>query len=95
MFNSFATQWTTACQAPLSMEFPRQEYWTGLPFSSPGELPELVSCTGKHIFFLTTEPPGKTYNKNLFLHAVNGKPNNSETWKKILHMLDNFKLYKT
>ena len=28
---------TTACQAPLSMGFPRQEYWSGLPFSSPGD----------------------------------------------------------
>ena len=29
-----------ACQAPLSMEFSRQEYWSGLPFSSPGDLPD-------------------------------------------------------
>ena len=35
----FATQWTVACQAPLSMEFSRQEYWRGLPFPSPGYLP--------------------------------------------------------
>ena len=35
----FATPWTVAhCQAPLSMEFSRQEYWKGLPFPSPGEL---------------------------------------------------------
>ena len=31
--------WTVACQAPLSMGFSRQEYWSGLPFLSPGELP--------------------------------------------------------
>ena len=36
----FATPWTAACQAPLSMSFPRQEYWTGLPFPSPGDLPD-------------------------------------------------------
>ena len=36
----FATPWTVACQAPLSTGFPRQEYWGGLPFSSPGELPD-------------------------------------------------------
>ena len=36
--NSLATPWTVACQAPLSMGFPRQEYWTGLPFPSPGDL---------------------------------------------------------
>ena len=31
--------WTVACQAPLSMGFPRQKYWSGLPFPSPGDLP--------------------------------------------------------
>ena len=34
----FATPWTVALQAPLSMEFPRQEYWSALPRPSPGEL---------------------------------------------------------
>ena len=34
-----ATPWTVACQAPLSMEFFRQEYWNGLPFPPPGDLP--------------------------------------------------------
>ena len=37
---TLVTSWTVALQAPLSMEFPRQEYWTGLPFPSPGDLPE-------------------------------------------------------
>ena len=36
---SFATLWTVACQAPLSLGFPRQEYWSGLPFPSAGDLP--------------------------------------------------------
>ena len=36
----FATPWTTALQTPLSMGFPRQEYWSGLSFPSPGDLPE-------------------------------------------------------
>ena len=36
----FATQWTVACQVPLSMEFSRQEYWSGWPFPSPGDLPD-------------------------------------------------------
>ena len=36
---TLATPWTTACQAFLSMGFPRQEYWSGLPFPSPGHLP--------------------------------------------------------
>ena len=37
---TFATIWTVACQASLSMEFSRQEYWSGLPFPSPGDLPD-------------------------------------------------------
>ena len=36
----FETPWTEAHQAPLSMEFSRQEYWNGLPFASPGDLPD-------------------------------------------------------
>ena len=36
----FATLWTVAHKALLSMRFPRQEYWSGLPFSSPGDLPD-------------------------------------------------------
>ena len=35
----FATPWTVACQAPPSMGFSRQEYWNGLPFPFPGDLP--------------------------------------------------------
>ena len=35
----FVTLWTESLQAPLSMGFPRQEYWSGLPFPSPGDLP--------------------------------------------------------
>ena len=36
----FVTPWTVACQAPLSMGFSQQEYWSGLPFPSPGDLPD-------------------------------------------------------
>ena len=36
----FATPWTAAYQAPLSMGFSRQEYWSGLPFPSPVDLPD-------------------------------------------------------
>ena len=58
----FAIPWTVACQAPLSMGFPRQEYWSGLSFPSPGDLPnsgiEPASPALADGFF-TTEPPGK------------------------------------
>ena len=36
----FVTLWTIACQTPLSMEFYRQDYWSGLPCPSPGDLPD-------------------------------------------------------
>ena len=36
----FSTPWTVSCQAPLSMKFSRQEYWNGLPFPPPGDLPD-------------------------------------------------------
>ena len=35
----FATLWTVACQAPLSLEYSQQEHWSGLPFAPPGDLP--------------------------------------------------------
>ena len=38
MSDSFATPWTVVDQSPLSMGFPSQEYWSGLPFPSPGDL---------------------------------------------------------
>ena len=36
----FATPWTVTCQAPPPMEFSRQEYWSGLTFPTPGDLPD-------------------------------------------------------
>ena len=38
---TLATPWTVACQAPLFRGFSRQEHWSGLPFPSPGDLPDL------------------------------------------------------
>ena len=54
--------WTVALQALTSMEFPRQEYWSGLPFPSPGDLPdpgielEFPALAGR---FFTAETPEK------------------------------------
>ena len=54
--------WTVAYQAPLSIGFPRREYWSGLPVPSPGDLPgpgiKPVSTALASISF-TAEPPGK------------------------------------
>ena len=55
----FETPWTVACQAPLSLEFSRQGYWSGLPFPPPGDLPKLginsrvscISCIGRQILY--------------------------------------------
>ena len=58
----FATLWTVAHQATLSMGFSRQEYWSGLPFPSPGDLldPGIEPRSpALQAGILTSEPPGK------------------------------------
>ena len=58
----FATPWTVAHQAPPSMGFSRQEYWSGLPFPSPGDLPNPgfePRSPALQADTLTSEPPGK------------------------------------
>ena len=57
----FVTPWTVAYQAPLSMGFSRQEYWSGLPFPSPGDLPDPgvePRFPALEADTLTSEPPG-------------------------------------
>ena len=58
----FVTPWTAARQAPLSKGFPRQEYWSGLPFPSPGDLPDPGIDPASPALaggFFTTQPPRK------------------------------------
>ena len=58
----FATPWTVAYQTSLSMGFSRQEYWRGLPFPSPGDLPDPgiePRSPALQADALTSEPPGK------------------------------------
>ena len=58
----YATPWTVACQAPLSMGFSRQDYWSGLPFPSPWDLPNSGIEPGSPALqadALPSEPPGK------------------------------------
>ena len=73
----FVTPWTVACQAPLSMEFSKQEYWSGLPLPSPGDFldpgielksPAFPALAGK---FFSTEPPGKPMSVITFILIVN------------------------
>ena len=68
MFNCFATPWTVAHQARLPIGFPRQEYWSELPFPSPGDLPDPeLEPTSPALAggFLTTKPPGKPIHVHL------------------------------
>ena len=58
----FATPWTVDCQAPLSMRSFRQEYWSGLPFPSSGDLPQPWIKPGSpalQVVSLLSESPGK------------------------------------
>ena len=77
--NSFATAWMVTCRAPLSMGFPRQEYWAGLPFPSPGDpeigrkSPELAGG------FFTTE--------------AQGRPSHDSYWLSLLPSCTSFSFY--
>ena len=58
----FAIPWTVDCQVPLSIEFSRQEYWSVLPFPTPGDLPDPgIEPTSPELAggFFTTAPHGK------------------------------------
>ena len=60
----FAIPWTVAYQAPPSMEFSRQGYWSGLPFPSPGDLPDPgiePRSPALQADALPSEPPGKLF----------------------------------
>ena len=61
-FQLFETPWTVAYQAPLSLGFPRQEYWSGLPFPPTGDLPDSGIEPGSPALqadSLPSEPSGK------------------------------------
>ena len=79
----FVNPWTVALQAPLSMGCPRQEYWRGLPFPTPGDLPNPgiePKSPALQADSLLTEPPGKplssqnTSVKRTFPHLLFGFP---------------------
>ena len=91
----FATPWTVAYQALQSMECSKQEYWSGLPFPSPGDLsnprmePTSPALEGR---FFTTESPGKPWcspvaeykaNKELLIMFLNNRNKQMETEKKL------------
>ena len=71
----FATLWTVAHQAPLSMGFSRQEYWSGLPCPPPGDLPDpdvgwiphLLCLLHWQVGSLSLAPPGKPERVHMYL----------------------------
>ena len=73
MFES-ATPWTVAHKSPLSVDFSRKEYWTGLPFSSPEDLPDPRIEPGSPALQMDPLPPGKPSLDLMF-----------ETFNKYLH----------
>ena len=85
----FATPWTLAYQDPQSMGFSRQEYWSGLPFPSPGDIPDQGIEPGSPALqadALPSEPPGSPAlskrssfwkSRKLWKHRVSSKPGRS------------------
>ena len=78
----FATPWTVACQAPLSIGYPRQEYWNGLPFLSPGNLPYPAIKT------VTPTLAGEFWTTSLVAQTVKRLPTMQETWVQSLGQED-------
>ena len=89
----FVTPWTVARQAPLSMGLPRQEYWSGLPFPSPGALLDSgIERTPPALSggFSTTESPVNPldngilcrHKKPFFLHNMNISQKHYDKWTK-------------
>ena len=69
----FATPWTVAYQAPPSIGFSRQEYWSGLPFPSPGDLPDPGIKPRSPTFqadALTSEPRASVYMYTIYIYAM-------------------------
>ena len=68
---TLATPWTVPYQAPLSIGFSRQEYWSGLPFPSPGDNPDPGIEPGSPALqadALLSKPPGKKHMLHIFPH---------------------------
>ena len=77
----FVTPWTVAQQAPLSMEFFRQEYWSGLPFPSPGDIPDP-----------SIKPPSPELQADALPPEPPGKPNVVYTILPLIYQIGNLRL---
>ena len=84
MSDSLVTPWTVACQAPLSMGFPRQEGQNGLPFSSLEDLPDPgrePMSPALAVGFFTSKPSGKP---KILLHLLQSKEKETATHSSVL-----------
>ena len=81
---TLVTPWAVASQAPLSIGFSRQEHWSGLPFPSPGDLPDpgiKPRSPALQAYSLLTEPPGKpmvTTNEKIYKKCTKFKKKETE-----------------
>ena len=98
----FVIPWAVAYQAPPSMEFSRQEYWHGLPFPSPGDLPNPgiePRSPALQADTLPSEPPGKTVFKlyvkrNLFNKEYSSTHFRTGTSRTVISKLDRDFIHK-
>ena len=86
----FATPWTVAHQAPPSMGFSRQEYWSGLPFPSPGDLPDpwiKPRSPALQADTLNSEPPGKLSKLpyDPAYPTAGHTPQGNQNWKRYMY----------
>ena len=93
-WHTLVTPWTVACQAPLSMGFPRQEYCSGLPFPSPGDCPNLGIETTFSAFQVDSLPlshQGFWHLSNLLLSRTHHSSITSAPLGVVMWFLDVFK----
>ena len=84
----FATPWTVAHHAPLSMGFPRPEYWSGFPFPSPVDLPDPGNEPTPRALaggFFTAEPPGQPKKRYILVNkGANSKILNMKALQRVI-----------
>ena len=88
--DSFVTPWTIACKVPLSMQFPRHEYCNGLPFPSPGDLPDpgiepVNPSPALSVLCLVTQSCPTLCNSGSSVHGVSPDKNTGVGCHALLH----------
>ena len=86
---TLATPWTVACQAPLSMEFSRQEYWSGFPFPSPRDLPDPGVEPGTPAFQADSLPT-KLRGKITKFHRMGAEFSLRSIWRHMITYLSQY-----